>query len=110
MNSCEPIKPRDRLLAVAQLWSEATGRTFGALSAKVTNHGGTLDRLSDPANAVTDTTLERFARFLADPANWPECDVPEEAREFAHVTGVSVADGGASTGHAGDVSGVERAA
>lgn len=84
----EPIKPRDRLLGVAALWSEATGRSAGALSSVVSNHGSTLDRLRDPSLAVTDTTLEKFARFLADAANWPGGDVPPEALALAHVTGV----------------------
>lgn len=115
MNSCEPIRPRDRLLAVARLWSAATGRTEGALSSVVTNNGGTLDRLRDPANAVTDATLERFARFLAEPANWPGAEVPEEALHFAHVTGIpavatrEAADSGeagaVATGENGEMSG-----
>lgn len=104
MNSCEPIRPRDRLLAVAQLWSQATGRSSGALSSVVMNDGKTLDRIADPAKSVTDSTLERFARFLADPVNWPEGAVPEEALAFAHVTGVTAPVAGVSAGNRDAVS------
>lgn len=104
MSSANPIKPRDRLLAAAALWAEATGRTLGALSAVVANHGSALDRLRDPANAVTDATLEKFAQFLADPANWPKGEVPEEAKALAHVCGVTPADAAASAGKGDDSS------
>jgi hypothetical protein len=90
----EPIRPRDRLLAVAQIWAARTGRSLGALATLVMNHGGALERLTDPEKAVTDATLERFARFLLDPANWPAGesgvgDVPKEVFDFAHVLGVT---------------------
>lgn len=61
--------------------------------------GKTLDRLAeDPARAVYDTTIAKFARFLADAANWPEGEVAEEAKALAHVVGVSPADAMASAG------------
>lgn len=90
-------------MAVAELWSAATGRSLGALSSVVSNHGGTLDRLRDTSNSVTDATLEKFARFLADPANWPDREVPEEAKAFAHRVGVTVEPASASPGKAGDI-------
>lgn len=87
---------RARLFAGAEAWSAATGRSLGALSSLVTNHGGTLDRLRDPGAAVTDITLEKFARFLIDPANWPEREAdaehqgwpPEAALKFGEAVGV----------------------
>lgn len=100
----DPIKPRDRLLALAAQWSAATGRTLGALSSVVSNNGGTLDRLRDPANAVTDSTLEKFARYLADPASWPDGAVPDEAKAFAHVTGVTPGEAAVSPGKGDDLS------
>lgn len=63
---------RARLFTAADAWCAATGRSLGGLSSLVTNHGSTLERLRDPGAAVTDVTLEKFARFFADPANWPE--------------------------------------
>lgn len=89
MSLITPIKPRERLLQAAELWSEATGRSLGALSSLVSNHGSTLDRLRDPANAVTDKVVEKFARYLIDPANWPEgVAVPEAVAAFGQVVGV----------------------
>jgi hypothetical protein len=106
----EPVKPRDRLLALAEQWAAATGRSLGALSSVVSNQGGTLDRLRDPATAVTDSTLEKFARFLADAANWPDGEVPDEARAFAHVCGVSAGTPALATGESDDLSGRAAAA
>lgn len=110
MSAQEAIRPRDRLLAVAAIWSERTGRSSGALSTVVMNHGGALDRLTVPTNAVTDATLERFALWFLNPDNWPEAEagqarVPQEARDFAHVLGVSLSVAGLATGQAGDLSG-----
>lgn len=119
--STQSLKPRDRLLAVAGLWSERSGRSLGALSTMVMNHGGALARLTDPANSVTDATLERFAVWFLNSDNWPDPQaglprVPQEARDFAHILGVDLsvaghgirnnAEAGApSTGQAGHLSG-----
>ena len=88
MTSTPSLSLRDRLLAAAQSWSAATGRSLGALSSVVVDDGKTFARLADPARGVTDATLEKFAAFLADPANWPEGQVATEAVALAHVTGV----------------------
>lgn len=91
MEQVSPPRLRDRLLIAAEVWSRSTGRTLGALSSVVSNHAQTIDRLREPANKVTDATLEKFAAYLADPANWPEGIVPQEALDLAHVTGVTPA-------------------
>lgn len=106
----EPIKPRVRLLAAAELWAAATGRTLGALSSLVTNQGSTLARLNDPANAVTDATLERFARFLVEPGNWGGADVPAEVIAFGHAVGVTAQVAALSAGKHGENSPGECAA
>lgn len=90
MEHSSPPRLRDRLLGAAEAWSRASGRTLGALSSLVSNHAQTLERLRDPENRVTDATIERFAAFLADPANWPGGIVPQEAIDLAHVAGVSI--------------------
>ena len=90
MDQASPPRLRDRLFAAAQAWSAATGRTIGALSSVVANHGQALERLRDPANKVTDATLEKFAAYLADPANWPGGAVPQEAVDLAHRVGISI--------------------
>jgi hypothetical protein len=89
MEQLSPPRLRDRLLCAAEVWSRKTGRTLGALSSVVSNHAQTIDRLRDPANKVTDATLEKFAAYLADPANWPGGEVPQEAIDLAHVVGIS---------------------
>lgn len=104
MNSPAPIPLRDRLLAAANAWAQATGRSLGALSARVMNDGKTLDRLADPSRTVTDATLTRFATFLLDPVNWPDAKVADEAKALAHVTGVTPDMLAASAGKPGDAS------
>lgn len=67
--------------------------------------GKTLDRLADdPARAVYDTTIAKFARFLADATNWPEGEVAEEAKALAHVVGVSPVDAVQSAGKMDEIS------
>jgi hypothetical protein len=92
MNQSSPPRLRDRLFAAAEAWSAATGRTTGALSSVVANHGQALERLRDPANKVTDATLEKFAAFLADGANWPGGQIPQVAVDLAHVVGISTGE------------------
>ncbi len=101
MDHLSPPRLRDRLLHAAEAWSRATGRTLGALSSIVSNHAQTVERLRDPSNKVTDATLEKFAAFLADPANWPQGAVPQEAIDLAHVVGVSVPCPALSSGNIG---------
>jgi len=87
----ERSSPRLRmsLLAAAEAWAAATGRTLGALSTVVSNYARTLERVRDPENRITDVTIERFAAYLADPDNWPGGIVPQEAIELAHRVGIS---------------------
>lgn len=109
MEQLSPPRLRDRLLIAAEAWSKATGRTLGALSSVVSNHAQTIERLRDPGNKVTDATLEKFAAYLADPANWPEGAVPQEAVDLAHVVGVSAPALILSPGKPDDVSRSEAA-
>lgn len=96
---------RTRLFTAADAWCAATGRSLGALSSVVTNHGSTLERLRDPNAAVTDVTLEKFARFLLDQNNWPEgAGIPEEVIAFGHAVGISASAAVASIGHEGEMS------
>lgn len=89
----------DRLQLVAALWVDAHAEprpTLARLGRRVVNDGGFFTRLESPAAATTTTTLEKFAGFLADPANWPADEhggraVPREAIELAHVTGIAPA-------------------
>lgn len=93
MDQVSPLRLRDRLLLAADAWCAATGRSVGALSSVVANHAQTLQRLRDPSNNVTDATIEKFAAFLSDPANWPEGAVSQEAIDLAHRVGVTIPEG-----------------
>ena len=85
----QPTSLIDRLRHCALLWSEAHGRTIGALSSIVMNHGSFFDRFAAPGASTTTATLERFARFLGDPENWPDRDVPPAVADFVRVVGVA---------------------
>ena len=50
--------------------------------------GDFFERLPNTRRGPSTNTLERFARFLADPVNWPEGKVADEAKGLAHVVGV----------------------
>lgn len=99
------------------MWCLATGRTLGALSALATNQGSFFDRLGSSRSGATTTTLEKFARVLVDPANWPDSDVPQDVIRFAHAVGVSAPaasasadDAGAGIGHQASIPGDGEAA
>jgi len=78
-----------RLRAVAQIWVDRLDSSLSRLALNVVNDRGFFTRLETQVQGVTTATLEKFAAFLADPANWPEGAVPQEALDLAHVVGVS---------------------
>lgn len=81
---------KSRLIQCAEAWAAAHGDApLSRLGKLVAGDANFFERLR-AGGGVNVTTLEKFARFLADAANWPDGTVPEEARAFAHVTGVSV--------------------
>jgi hypothetical protein len=99
---------KSRLLACAERWAAAHGRDgepapLSRLGKAVAGDANFFERIAG-GGGVNVSTLEKFARFLADPANWPGGVVPDDARAFAHVTGVSAEGAGASPGKGGDVS------
>lgn len=84
-----PVPLRQRLFDAADSWTAATGRSQGALSSAVVNSGKALDDLaSGKVSAITDATLERFARFLAEPDNWPGKAVSPAAVALAAAVGI----------------------
>lgn len=105
MNHALPTRLLDRLLAAATAWSEANDRTIGALASIVVNHGSFFDRLESPGASTTTATLEKFARFLGDPAQWPDGAVPDVVAGFVHAVGVSPEGATAATGLTGEMSG-----
>lgn len=98
MNALPTLSLVDRLRICAVLWTEANDASFARLGKAVVNDGGFFTRLDSPGSTTTAATLEKFARFLIDPANWPDAVVPGEVAAFAHVTGISPEAGEPSRG------------
>ena len=89
----------DRLRKTAALWVAAHDASLARLGKSVVNDGGFFSRLQTQVQGVTTATLEKFAGFLADPANWPEGVVPQEAVDLAHVVGITPALAAVSSGN-----------
>lgn len=68
------------------------------------NDGGFFERLRNPKAGVTDGTLEKFGLFFAEAGNWPGSEIPQEARDFLHVLGLSPQTSSPSPGSAEKVS------
>lgn len=118
-----PIEPglslAQRLKAAADAWCRAHDSSLARLSRIVINDTKFFAALEGSRKGPSTATLEQFARFLADPANWPEVDigmgggvriVPQEAIELAHVTGVSAVAAPSSTVELAQKDGGELAA
>lgn len=95
----------DRLRWCAEQWCEANSATLARLGRCVVNDGGFFGRVSSPEASTTTATLEKFARFLGDPANWPDGAVPDDVCAFVHIVGVSARAPAPATGQADDLSG-----
>lgn len=105
-----PFSLVDRLRDCAGRWVSAHGASLARLGRTVINDGGFFARIDAPGASVTTATLERFARFLGDPGNWPDGAVPDEVAAFVHVTGVSPPAAAPATGQSGAMSGAPHAA
>lgn len=113
---------KSRLALAAEAWARAHADEAGEpaplsrLSKPLAGDGKFFDNLPAMRRGPSTDTLEKFARFLADPANWPDGKVAAEAAALAHVVGVlpaaaapgdggdSAGDGPVSAGLSGDVS------
>lgn len=94
----------DRLKQCATLWAEAHDATLARLGRAAINDSSFFTR-EDRPQGVTTGTLERFARFLGEPGNWPDGVVPEAVLAFVHVVGVRPEAAAPATGLASDLSG-----
>lgn len=99
-----PLPLIDRLRLCAALWTEANGATLARLGRSAVNDGGFFTRLENQVQGTTTASLERFARFMLDPANWPDGGVPEEVVAFGHAVGVTPPAGDLSAGKDGEIS------
>jgi hypothetical protein len=71
----------ETILAVASLWADSRGHSSTArLSTIVANDGGLLKRL-EAGGGTTVATLDKFAVFLRDPANWGDA-IPSAAADL----------------------------
>lgn len=97
MDTTQPDPPRliDRLRAVSQQWVAANEASLARLGRAVLNDSSYFTR-AESQQGPTTATLEKFARYFADPASWPDGDVPDEAQAFAHVVGISLDQGSSS--------------
>ena len=94
----------DRLRICASVWADSTGGSLARLGKAVVNDGGFFTRLETQPQGTTTATLEKFARFLLDPANWPDGAVPREVEAFGHVTGITPDSAPVSRGKGGELS------
>ncbi len=104
----------DRLRASAAAWVDANEASLARLGRAVVNDGGFFTRLETQVQGTTTASLERFARFLVEPANWPADAsgarvVPAEVIAFGHAVGVSAAVPGLATVDAGQKDSQEAA-
>lgn len=109
MDSDEPIRLNARLRTCGDQWAAVNGASLAALGRLAINDSSFFNRIDSPRGTTT-ATLERFAQFLTDPANWPDGAVPPEVCEFAHVVGISSAACSASAGCSDEMSGALRQA
>jgi hypothetical protein len=89
MNTAPSLSLVDRLRLLAQLWAAQNDASLARLGKSVVNDGGFFTRLETQVQGTTTATLEKFAAFLANPGNWPDGVVPQEAVDLAHRVGIS---------------------
>lgn len=79
----EAISLSEHLLACAHQWCAAHGDAKLATLGRVAMND-TAFFTRDHRHGPTTATLEKFAAFLADLAQWPDGAVPREVCEFVH--------------------------
>lgn len=110
MNAHSNISLIDRLKASAASWVEISSGSPARLGREVVNDGGFFTRLESQPQGTTTATLEKFARFLIDPANWPEgAVIPAHVTAFAHAVGISTPFVAHATGDLAAMSGAAGA-
>ena len=101
---------RSQLMGAANAWCAVHEAPLSRLGKAVASDAAFFDRVEGRAVLpCTVATLEKFARFLADPVNWPDGVVAEEARALAHVTGVTAPSSDVATVDAGQKDSQEAA-
>lgn len=96
---------RSKLKAAQEAWCKAHDAPASRLGKLVASDAAFFDRV-EGRNVLpcTVATLEKFARFLVDPVNWPEGKVADEAKALAHAVVGTTPAPGASAGKPGETS------
>jgi hypothetical protein len=77
----------DKVLKIAAVWATANGHSSTArLSTLVANDGRVLAKL-EAGGGATLATLDKFAVFLREPANWPGAVIPAAAADLLAEVG-----------------------
>ena len=79
---------KSRLIRCAESWAAAHDCGVTRIGKRVAGDANFFARLAQPEASCTTATLEKFARFLGDAANWPAGLVPLAVRDFVKVVGV----------------------
>ena len=102
---------RSKLKSAADAWCKAHDAPASRLGKAVAADAAFFDRVEGrDVLPCTVATLEKFARYLADPVNWPEGQVADEAKALAHVVGVTPDGVTASAGKSDEASSGRAAA
>lgn len=108
------IDLKSALLVCAEEWARRHGDESGPaplsrLGKQVAGDAKFFGRVADRDGGMNLATLEKFAAYLLDPANWPEPvggggRVPQEARDLAHRCGISLNAARQATGNNAELS------
>lgn len=83
---------KSRLIRSAESWAAAHDCGVTRIGKRVAGDANFFTRLDSPDATCNVATLEKFGRFLADGANWPDGRVPGDVVEFIHVLGITAAE------------------
>lgn len=96
---------KDYLNSLAEMWTQASGRTLGALSTRVVNDGKFFGRLA-VGTGPSVTAFEKFLAFFRNGDNWPDNRIPQAAVDLLDRLDAIATEGRASTDNAAENIGV----
>lgn len=89
------MRMKEQLLRMADLWSQADGRSIARLATIVVRDGKFFDRIGRVGKDLQTETFEKFLSFFRDGANWPDGRIPQAACDlldnFANIATGSAA-------------------
>lgn len=78
-----PISLLPVLWRIADQWVAVTGTNHSTLGNRALFSSGVFERLR-AGKTITQQNYERLLNWLAQPANWPDAEVPQECRVLLH--------------------------